>query len=180
MVPRGGVGPRPRGKTGKRKSEGLEGDSLPDPAAAGGGAAAPLRLLGPLPLARTALLASGPGIGLLAACAPASPALAAAGELELHRGVGGGQYRRPQKLGHAAYRPPPEATLLHRCTTTRPRDGGRAPLPLSPVLDNFFLSLSLIFSKKLGRVEKDHPTGINLRGSLGFSDQENSRTLTPS
>ena len=43
-----------------------------------------------------------------------------------------------------------------------------------------FFSLSLIFSKKLGRVEKDHPTGINLRGSLGFSDQENSRTLTPS
>ena len=31
--------------------------------------------------------------------------------------------------------------------------------------------------KKLGRVGKDRPTGINLRRSLGFPDRENPRTL---
>ena len=33
--------------------------------------------------------------------------------------------------------------------------------------------------KKLGRVGKDRPIGINLKRSLGFSDRENPRTLAP-
>jgi hypothetical protein len=37
-----------------------------------------------------------------------------------------------------------------------------------------------MYSKKLGRVGKDRPTGINLRRSLGFPDRENPRTLAPS
>ena len=35
------------------------------------------------------------------------------------------------------------------------------------------------FFKKLSRVGKDRPTGINLRRSLGFPDRENPRTLAP-
>jgi len=48
-------------------------------------------------------------------------------------------------------------------------------------LSRLFLTscLSVFCKKKLGRMGKDRPTGINLRRSLGFPDRENLRTLAP-